>query len=444
MLSWRLSNTLEAGFCIEALEEALKKGRPDIFNTDQGAQFTSEAFTKLLEKGYIHKDVMKQLYCEQEERFLPDRYVEGTCPLCGFDNARGDQCDNCGKPLDATELIRPRCKFDGSTPVVRETEHFFLDLPAFSERLLEWAESKDYWRPNVFNFTINMLREGLRARPITRDMEWGVAVPVPGYDDKRIYVWFEAVIGYLSASIEWAKNLGHAERWREWWQEPAQAYYFIGKDNIFFHAIIWPAMLMGYGGLAVPYDVPANEFLNLEGRKQSASRNWAVSLPEYLGRYDPDPLRYYLTVNSPESRDTDFSWYDFWRRNNDELLATWGNLAHRVLTFAYRNFEQQVPQPGDLGAEDRAILEKVEGAFEPVGDLIEKASFKAALTEVMAVAHDFTDQPEIEPREMSAFEAASESVAPRWYHYVIPFVGLAGILMGGSLVRNRSSREAIA
>ena len=347
-----------------------------------------DMFSRLLEKGYIHKDVMKQLYCEQEERFLPDRYVEGTCPLCGFDNARGDQCDNCGKPLDATELINPRCEFDGSTPVVRETEHFFLNLPAFSERLLEWAESKEYWRPNVLNFTINMLKEGLRPRPITRDMEWGVAVPVPGYDDKRIYVWFEAVIGYLSASIEWAKNQGQAERWREWWQEPAQGYYFIGKDNIFFHAIIWPAMLMGYGGLAVPYDVPANEFLNLEGRKQSASRNWAVSLPEYLSRYDPDPLRYYLTVNSPESRDTDFSWYDFWRRNNDELLATWGNLAHRVLTFAYRNFEQQVPQPGDLGGEDKAILEKVEGAFEPVGDLIEKASFKAALTEVMAVAHE--------------------------------------------------------
>ena len=349
---------------------------------------SQDMFSRLLEKGYVYKDVMKQLYCEQEGRFLPDRYVEGTCPLCGFDNARGDQCDNCGQPLDATELINPRCKFDGSTPVIKETEHFFLDLPAFSERLLEWVQTKDYWRPNVLNFTTNMLRQGLRGRPITRDMEWGVEVPVEGYEDKRIYVWFEAVIGYLSASIEWAKNEGPADRWREWWQEPSRGYYFIGKDNIFFHAIIWPAMLMGYGGLDLPYDVPANEYLNLEGQKLSTSRNWAVWLPDYLSRYDPDPLRYYLTVNAPENRDTDFSWYDFWRRNNDELLATWGNLAHRVLTFAYRNFEQQVPQPGELGADDKAMLQKVEGAFEPVGDLIGKTRFKAALAEVMAVAHE--------------------------------------------------------
>jgi methionyl-tRNA synthetase len=349
---------------------------------------TQDMFLKLLENGYIHKDVMRQLYCEQEQRYLPDRYVEGTCPLCGFDNARGDQCDNCGRPLDATELIEPRCKFDGSTPVVRETEHFFLDLPAFSERLTEWLGDKDYWRPNVLNFTMNMLRDGLRPRPITRDMEWGIDVPVEGYEDKCIYVWFEAVIGYLSASIEWAKNQGSPERWREWWQQPARGYYFIGKDNIPFHAIIWPAMLMGYGDLNLPYDVPANEYLNLEGIKLSVSRNFAVWLPEYLSRYDPDPLRYYLTVNAPENRDTDFSWYDFWRKNNDELLATWGNLAHRVLTFTYRNFDQKVPEPGELAPEDQAILQKVEAAFEPVGDLIGKARFKAALGEVMAVAHE--------------------------------------------------------
>jgi methionyl-tRNA synthetase len=349
---------------------------------------SQDMFLKLLDNGYIHKDVMRQLYCEQEQRYLPDRYVEGTCPLCGFDNARGDQCDNCGRPLDATELIEPRCKFDGSTPVVRETEHFFLDLPAFSDRLTEWLKDKDYWRPNVLNFTMSMLRDGLRPRPITRDMEWGIDVPVEGYEDKCIYVWFEAVIGYLSASIEWAKNQGHPERWREWWQQPARGYYFIGKDNIPFHAIIWPAMLMGYGDLNLPYDVPANEYLNLEGQKLSVSRNFAVWLPDYLSRYDPDPLRYYLTVNAPENRDTDFSWYDFWRKNNDELLATWGNLAHRVLTFTYRNFDQKVPEPGELTPEDHAILEKVEGAFEPVGDLIGKAHFKAALAEVMAVAHE--------------------------------------------------------
>jgi methionyl-tRNA synthetase len=357
-------------------------------DTQNHREVSQDMFLKLLENGYIFRDVMRQLYCEQEDRYLPDRYVEGTCPLCGFDNARGDQCDNCGRPLDATELVEPRCKFDGSTPVVRETEHFFLDLPAFTERLTEWLEDKDFWRPNVLNFTTNMLRDGLRPRPITRDMKWGIEVPVEGYEDKSIYVWFEAVIGYLSASIEWAKNQGHAEKWREWWQQPARGYYFIGKDNIPFHAIIWPAMLMGYGDLNLPYDVPANEYLNLEGQKLSVSRKLAVWLPEYLSRYDPDPLRYYLTVNAPENRDTDFSWHDFWRKNNDELLATWGNLAHRVLTFTYRNFEQRVPEPGELREEDKAILQKVEGAFDPVGDLIGKARFKAALAEVMAVAHE--------------------------------------------------------
>jgi methionyl-tRNA synthetase len=349
---------------------------------------SQDMFLRLLDKGYIFNDVMKQLYCRDEDRFLPDRYVEGTCPLCGFDNARGDQCDNCGRPLDATELIEPRCKFDGSTPVVRETEHFFLDLPAFEGRLKDWLKDKGYWRPNVLNFTTNMLRDGLRPRPITRDMEWGIEVPVDGYEDKRIYVWFEAVIGYLSASIEWAKNQGHPERWREWWQAPARGYYFIGKDNIPFHAIIWPATLMGYGDLNLPYDVTANEYLNLEGRKLSVSRSFAVWLPDYLSRYDPDPLRYYLTINAPESRDTDFSWYDFWRRNNDELLATWGNLVHRVLTFTYRNFDQKVPEPGELGPDDRAILAKAEEAFSPVGELIAQTHFKAALGEVMAVAHE--------------------------------------------------------
>jgi len=357
-------------------------------DTENHHRVAQDMFIKLQENGYIFQDVMRQLYCEQEDRYLPDRYVEGTCPLCGFDNARGDQCDNCGRPLDATELIEPRCKFDGSTPIVKETEHFFLDLPAFTDRLTAWLEDKDYWRPNVLNFTKNMLRDGLRPRPITRDMKWGIDVPVEGYEDKRIYVWFEAVIGYLSASMEWAKNAGHPERWREWWQQPARGYHFIGKDNIPFHAIIWPAMLMGYGDLNLPYDVPANEYLNLEGQKLSVSRKLAVWLPEYLSRYDPDPLRYYLTVNAPENRDTDFSWYDFWRKNNDELLATWGNLAHRALTFTYRNFDQKVPERGELTDEDRAILQKVEAAFEPVGDLIGAARFKAALAQVMAVAHE--------------------------------------------------------
>lgn len=430
-------------------------------DTTNHHQVAEDMFSKLLEKGYIYKDVMKQLYCEREARFLPDRYVEGTCPLCGFDNARGDQCDHCGRPLDATDLIKPRCKFDGTTPVVRETEHFFLDLPAFSDRLSEWVEDKDYWRPNVLNFTVNMLREGLRPRPITRDIQWGVKVPVEGYEDKRIYVWFEAVIGYLSASIEWAKNQGQPERWREWWQEPARGYNFIGKDNIFFHSIIWPAMLMGYADLNLPYDVPANEYLNLEGQKLSVSRNFAVWLPDYLSRYDPDPLRYYLTVNAPENRDTDFSWYDFWRRNNDELLATWGNLAHRVLTFTYRNFEQQVPQPGELAADDKAMIQKVEDAFEPVGDLIGKARFKAALAEVMAVAHEanrYLDEKEPWKVMKQDQQAAATTVyvmlgvinslkilfypfLPFSSQKVHEFLGFEGSLMGQSRVETFQEEE---
>ncbi len=357
-------------------------------DTENHHAVAQDIFLRLLERGYIYREVMKQLYCEAEGRFLPDRYVEGTCPHCGYEEARGDQCDNCGRVLDATELVEPRCKWDGSRPIIRETEHFFLDLAAFSDRLTEWVKKQRHWRPNVRNFTINMLREGLRGRPITRDIAWGIPVPVEGYGGKRIYVWFEAVIGYLSASREWAKNRGEPERWREWWQEEAKGYYFIGKDNIPFHAIIWPAMLMGYGGLNLPYDVPANEYLNLEGRQLSTSRNWAIWLPDYLSRYDPDPLRYYLTVNAPEARDTDFSWYDFWRRNNDELVATWGNLAHRALTFSYGQFEGRVPEPGDLGEIDRELLAKVEGAFGPVGKLLAGCKFKAALAEVMALAQE--------------------------------------------------------
>jgi len=355
-------------------------------DTENHHAVAQDIFTRLLEKGHIYQEVMKQLYCQAEGRFLPDRYVEGTCPFCGYESARGDQCDSCGRVLDATELKEPRCKRDGSRPVIRETEHFFLDLEAFSQRLLAWLEEKDYWRPNVINFTRNWIREGLRRRPVTRDIEWGIPVPVAGYEGKRIYVWFEAVIGYLSASVEWAKNRGEPKRWEEWWKEEAKGYYFIGKDNIPFHTIIWPAMLMGYGGLNLPYDVPANEFLNLEGQKLSTSRNWAVWLPDYLERYDPDPLRYYLTINAPESRDTDFSWYDFWRRNNDELVATWGNLAHRALTFAYGKFEGRMPEPGDLDKVDRELLAKVEGAFPTVGSLLEGCKFKAALTEAIGVA----------------------------------------------------------
>ena len=354
-------------------------------------------FTRLLENGYLYTKTKDHLYSVAEGRFLPDRYVEGTCPHCGYDGARGDQCENCGKLLDAIELINPRSRNDGSTPEVRETTHYFLDLPALGDRLVAWLdEDKDHWRPNVINFSRNMARK-LQARPITRDLAWGIPVPVEGWDDKCLYVWFEAVIGYLSASIEWAKNQEQPDKWQDWWYNPdARTVYFIGKDNIPFHTIIWPGILLGAeklysehkGHLNLPYNVPSNEFLNMESRKVSGSRGWAVWVLDFLSRYDPDALRYYLTANAPETRDTDFTWEDFVRRNNDELVATWGNLANRVLSFAYKRFDETVPEPGELDEADKALLQKIEAGFEPVGALIDACKFRTALGEVMALARE--------------------------------------------------------
>jgi methionyl-tRNA synthetase len=368
-------------------------------DTENHHRVSQDIFLKLYDAGYLYREIQHQLYSVTENRFLPDRYVEGTCPICGYSRARGDQCEHCGNLLDATQLIDPRSKTDGSKPVVRETEHFFLDLPRLSQRLADWlAEGKDDWRPNVINFTRNYVAQGLQGRPITRDIEWGIPVPLPGYEHKRIYVWFEAVIGYFSASIEWAQDTGQPEAWKAWWYDPAaKGYYFIGKDNIPFHTIIWPAMLVGTGRLYeddpskrlnLPYDVPANEFMNLEGEKLSTSRNWAVWVPDFLSRYAPDPLRYYLTVNAPEGRDTDFAWAGFLRRNNDELVATWGNLVHRAMTFAYRNFDGRVPEPGSLSDADVAILDKMAAGFGPIGGLLAGCKFKQALTEAMLLAQE--------------------------------------------------------
>jgi methionyl-tRNA synthetase len=334
-----------------------------------------------------------------EGRFLPDRYVEGICPICGHDGARGDQCDHCGNLMDALELINPRSRTDGSVPEVKETEHFYLNLPALGAELKDWLDKdKDFWRPQVVNFARNMVQHGLQPRPITRDLDWGIPVPVDGWDGKCLYVWFEAVIGYLSASIEWAKNHGTPDAWRDWWYNPAaRTSYFIGKDNIVFHAVIWPAELMGTGSLYeedkkkqlnLPWNVPANEFVNLEGRAMSGSRNWAVWVDDYLTRYDPDPLRYYLTAIAPETRDSDFAWAGFLRRNNDELVGTWGNLVNRVLSFAYKNFDGTIPAPGLMEQRDAALLVKIDAAFEPVAELYETCRFKTALSETMALARD--------------------------------------------------------
>ena len=358
---------------------------------------TQDLFRTLYDKGYLVENTMMGAF-SPDGRTLPDRYIEGTCPICGYEEARGDQCDNCGNQLDPTDLKDPRSRIDGSTPLFRETTHLFLDLPAFAERLAAWIEGQNQWRTNVRNFSLSFVAD-LKPRAVTRDLDWGVPIPVPGYaenENKRIYVWFDAVIGYLSAAIEWATVVGRPEAWREWWQNPdARHYYFMGKDNIVFHTVIWPSILLGYeqggeygagrGNLELPYNVVASEFLTMESRKASASRGVGILVRDFLSRYDPDSLRYFLTAAGPEQQDTDFTWAEFARRNNDELVATWGNLVNRTLTSAYRNFGA-VPERGELTSEDQALIATVEGGFATVGELIESARFKAALGEAMQLA----------------------------------------------------------
>ncbi len=357
--------------------------------TANHTEVSQDIFLTLLDKGYIYKAAVSQPYCPQCQRFLPDRYVEGTCPFCSSAGARGDQCDDCGKPLTPAELNAPRCRLCAATPQFKDSEHFFLKLSAFQDRISTWASEQGQWRPNVYNLTQRYLKEGLKDRAITRDIDWGVPLPLGGFDGKRLYVWFGAVIGYLSATKEWAKLSGDGEGWRPFWEgDEARSYYFIGKDNIPFHTLIWPAMLMGYGGLNLPYDIPANEFLTIEGKKLSTSRSWAVWVPDYLARYEPDPLRYLLSINMPETGDTDFSWREFVRRNNDELVATYGNLVNRVLTFVYRNFDGCVPAPGELDDRSQAVLGMAEEALNNVGGLIERCRFKEAAKSAMSLAQE--------------------------------------------------------
>ncbi len=359
---------------------------------------TQDVFRTLYDKGFVLERTTLGAFSATTGRTLPDRYIEGTCPICGYPEARGDQCDNCGNQLDPVDLTDPRSRIDGTTPVFRETDHYFLDLPAFRERLAEWIGGRRDWRPNVRNFALGLL-DDLKPRPITRDLDWGVPIPLPGYerrDDKRIYVWFDAVIGYLSAAVEWAAHRGTPDAWREWWQNPdARHYYFMGKDNIVFHSVIWPSMLMGYGAggelgaglgeLRLPDNIFASEFLTMEGRKFSSSRGIVIYVNDFLSRYEADPLRYFLTIAGPENQDTDFTWAEFVRRNNDELVATWGNLVNRTLRNAHRNFGA-VPEPGEPTEADRLVVERVEAGFASVGAQIAAGSLKAALGEAMALA----------------------------------------------------------
>jgi len=363
----------------------------DLFTTTgtpNHTQVTHDIFLTLLNKGYVYKDKMLQAYCPKCQRFLPDRYLKGTCPHCGFTEARGDECDECGKPLNPSDLKELHCYLCSTPPRFESSEHFFLRLSSFQDKLTAWIKEQTRWRRNVLSTTWKFLDEGLKDRAVTRDLDWGVIVPQSGFERKRIYVWFEAVIGYLSASKEWAKLQGDDTAWQAFWQDDAKSFYFIGKDNIFFHTLVWPAMLMGYGSLNLPYDVPANEFLTIEGKKLSTSRGWAIWLHDYLERYEPDPLRYTLAVNMPDTGDSDFSWREFLRRNNNELVATYGNLAHRVLTFAYRNFDGAVPAPGELDEHSQSLLHGAEVTLDSVDKLLYRCEFKGAVKEAMSLAQE--------------------------------------------------------
>ncbi len=356
-------------------------------HTDHHREVVHDLFRVLDEKDYFYEDTQSMPYSLTENRFLSDRFVEGTCPHCGFESARGDQCDNCGRTLDPTDLIDIRSTRDGSTPEFRDTRHLYFKLSAFQKQLEEWAESKTDWRPNVRNNTLNFLREGLHDRAITRDIEWGVPVPVEGYESKRVYVWFEAVMGYLSATKLWAEQRGNPDEWEEFWKdESAETYYFQGKDNIPFHTIIWPAILLGYGGLNLPTDVVANEYLNLGDTGFSKSRGNAVWLPDYLERYEVDPLRYYLSSIMPETSDSEFTWAGFLAANNNELVATFGNFVHRVMTITTRNFDGAVPSPGQLDEADEAALTACDTALTDAAASLEARKFRDGLRACMALA----------------------------------------------------------
>jgi len=355
--------------------------------TKNHEQVVQDMFAKLYEGGYIIEQTQMGAISGSTGRTLADRYVEGTCPICGFDGARGDQCDNCGRQLDPMDLINPHSRINGEVPQFIETTHFFLDLPAFADQLTDWLSSREDWRPNVVRFSTNFVEE-LRPRAITRDLDWGVPIPLEGWREepmKRIYVWFDAVIGYLSASIEWARRVGRPDAWREWWTGGgARSYYFMGKDNIVFHTVIWPAMLLGVGGLDLPTEIVSSEFLTMKGSKVASSRGASIFVGDFLREFGPDALRYYIAVAGPENQDTDFTWDEFVRRTNNELANEWGNLVNRSISMANR-YNGEIPAAGPLTDDDEALLAAARDAFDTVGELLEHCKFKNAITEIMRV-----------------------------------------------------------
>ncbi len=385
-----------------------------------------DMFRTVRDNGYMIQEVTRSAISPSTGRTLPDRYIEGTCPICGTPGARGDQCDTCGNQLDPTDLVDPRSRINGETPEFVESTHWFLDLPALARALGDWLDEREAsgtWRPNVIRFSQNILGE-IRPRAMTRDIDWGI--PVPGWEDqptKRLYVWFDAVIGYLSASIEWARRLGDPEAWRAWWNDPqALSYYFMGKDNIVFHSQIWPAELLGYNGqgesggepgrlgvLNLPTEVVSSEFLTMEGKKFSSSHGIVIYVRDFLERYQADALRYFICAAGPETADADFTWAEFVRRTNGELVAGWGNLVNRTATMIHKRFGR-IPEPGDPEAIDVALLDSIEAGFSEVGDLIARHRQKAALAEAMRLVGEANKYiADTEP-----FKLKGEEGGPAW------------------------------
>ena len=386
-----------------------------------------ELFRGLYDNGYMVKETTMGAISPSTGRTLPDRYIEGTCPICGADGARGDQCDNCGNQLDPADLINPVSKINGETPQFVETEHFLLDLPALADALSAWLKERQDWRPNVLKFSLNLL-EDIRPRAMTRDIDWGVPIPIEGWQDnnaKKLYVWFDAVVGYLSASIEWAYRIGEPEAWRTFWTNPdAVSYYFMGKDNITFHSQIWPAELLGYrgegsrggtvgqlGSLELPTEVVSSEYLTMSGSKFSSSKGVVIYVKDFLEEFGADPLRYFIAVAGPENNDTDFTWDEFVRRINNELANGWGNLVNRTVSMAHKNFGE-VPTPGELSDADQAILDLASRTFDEAGDALSHSRFKQGITKIMHVVGEANAYiAEQEPWKLAKDESQRERLA---------------------------------
>ena len=386
-----------------------------------------ELFRGLHDNGYMVKETTMGAISPSTGRTLPDRYIEGTCPICGADGSRGDQCDNCGNQLDPADLINPVSKINGETPQFVETEHFLLDLPALADALSAWLKERQDWRPNVLKFSLNLL-EDIRPRAMTRDIDWGVPIPIEGWQDnnaKKLYVWFDAVVGYLSASIEWAYRIGEPEAWRTFWTNPdAVSYYFMGKDNITFHSQIWPAELLGYrgegsrggtvgqlGSLELPTEVVSSEYLTMSGSKFSSSKGVVIYVKDFLEEFGADPLRYFIAVAGPENNDTDFTWDEFVRRINNELANGWGNLVNRTVSMAHKNFGE-VPTPGELSDADQAILDLASRTFDEAGDALNHSRFKQGITKIMHVVGEANAYiAEQEPWKLAKDETQRERLA---------------------------------